>query len=68
MNTRTDPGTRRLLARQRLTRMALRRAGKLALTGYTPPAGNDVQRIWKLYGWTPSNRVLTVTTEVRAAA
>lgn len=68
MNPRTDPNVRRLRARQRLCRMQLRAAGKLALAGYTPPAGEGVERIWRQYGWQPSGRVLVTTTEIREAA
>lgn len=68
MNTRTDPNVRRLRARQRACRMALRRAGKLALAGYTPEAGADVQRTWRKYGWSPSGRTVVVTVEIRSAA
>lgn len=68
MNTRTDPGVRRLIARRRLCRMQMRRAGLLALTGYTPPEGDGVERIWKRYGWEPSNRVAVITVEIREAA
>lgn len=66
--TRTDPNCRRLRARQRLVRMAMRRAGLLALAGYSPEPGADVQRTWKRHGWTPSNRVAVVTVEIREAA
>lgn len=68
MTTRADPGCRRLRARQRLCRMRLRAAGMLALTGYVPPAGDDVRRIWRRYGWQPSGRVAVQLTEIRAAA
>lgn len=66
--TRTDPKCRRTLARQRLCRMRLRQAGMLALTGYTPEPGADVQRTWRRHGWQPSGRVCVVTVEYRPAA
>jgi len=47
---------RRVLARLRLCRMQLRRAGKLSLTGYEPPPVVDVQRLWRDAGWLPSRR------------
>lgn len=68
MTTRADPNCRRLRARQRLCRMAMRRAGLYAPSGYTPPAGDDVQRIWRAHGWQPSGRVAVQITEIREAA
>lgn len=68
MNARTEPGVRRLMARRRLCRMAMRKAGLLALAGYTPPSGADVQSTWRKYGWVPANRVAVVTVEIRSAA
>lgn len=68
MTTRYEPACRKLRARQRLCRMGMRRAGKLALAGYRPPEGAGVERIWRLYGWQPSNKVAVVTVEIRAAA
>lgn len=68
MNAIHDPAVRRLRARQRLCRMRMRAAGLLALSGYTPQPGADVQRTWKRHGWTPSGRVAVVTVEYRPAA
>ena len=66
--TRTDPGCRRTLARLRLCRMGLRRSGKLALGGYTPPRGADVQATWRRHGWLPTGRELVIIFEHREAA
>lgn len=65
--TRNDPGCRKLRARQRMVRMALRRQGKLALAGYSPIPGDCVTRIWRAHGWKPVEHVV-ITTEVRRAA
>lgn len=68
MTTRADPAVRHTIARLRLCRMHMRRAGILALAGFTPEPGADVQRTWRRHGWTPSGRVAVGKTEFREAA
>lgn len=68
MNPRSDPAVRLLCARRRLCRMRMRREGKLALAGYAVPQGADVQSIWRRYGWSPTNRVVVVTVQIKEAA
>jgi hypothetical protein len=45
---------RRTLARLRLCRMRLRRAGRLRAAGYVPPQGSDPRVVWAAAGWEPS--------------
>lgn len=54
--TLTDPACRAVRARQRRQFRALRRAGKAWLTGYRPPEGAGVERLWRAAGWAPSDR------------
>lgn len=65
---KSEPAVRRLRARQRYCRMAMRRAGLLALAGYTPPPTTDVQATWRRHGWEPSGKVAVVSIEIREAA
>jgi len=58
--TLSDPACRRLRARQLRCHRALRRAGMLALAGYTPPEGFGVDRIWRRAGWLRPEHVVVV--------
>lgn len=51
--TAADPAVRRTLARLRLVRMQMRRAGTLALAGAKVNLRTaDVARTWRKAGWT----------------
>ena len=62
-----NPACRITRARQLRCMRRMRREGRLALSGYTPPIAVDVQATWRKYGWTPAGTTLVVHLERMAA-
>jgi hypothetical protein len=54
--TSNHPAVRRTLARLRLTRMAMKRAGRYMPGGYRKAVETDVTLTWARYGWRPPER------------